>query len=95
MDLGRESERNSAGPIMGGGHAEEAAGRLVVLAGGPVLPVQEQADLIDGLTDADQRLIAVIEQKGRGLDLVRRGRLENGFQLGGELAGDLADLSGR
>ena len=91
MDLGREPERDSAGPIVGGGHAEVAAGRLVILAGRAVLPVQEEADLIDGITDADQRLIAVIEEKRRGLDLVRRRRLEDGFQFGWQLAGDLAD----
>ena len=91
MDLGREPERDSVGPVMCRSHAEEAAGCLIILAVGLVLPVQEQTDLIDGLTDADQCLIAVIEEKRRGLDLVRRRSLEDGFQFGWQLAGDLAD----
>ena len=77
MDLGREPQRDAVAALVRGGHAEVAAGGLVVLAVGPVLAVQEEAHLIDGVADADQRLLAVIEQEGGGLDLVRRRGVED------------------
>ncbi len=95
MDLGREPKRDTVGSVVGGGHAEIAAGGLVVLAVGAVLPVQEQGDLINRLIDADECLLAVIEEKGRGLDLVRWRRVESRLELGGEFAGDPADSEGR
>ncbi len=71
---------------------EEAACRVEISAKDMVIPVQEQAGLLDRLADADQGLFAALHEERGWINLpVRRGFVEQGFHLERKLAHDPPD----
>ena len=55
VDLGDHPQRDGVRAVVAGDQAEVSAGILVVPPRDPVVPVHQQADLLDARADADQR----------------------------------------